>query len=187
MVKAYRGKAIYLTTRPTRSYAVGMPVSNSVYEAFAGMQAGFFLGPQRGALVTHNVVHELGHVIDYTAIAGQYGSYLHPYQIPAFRNLKEARDRIFGRGDARVPQTNHGYISRYAKANAQESFAEHFAGFILEKEKFRELAETERAEGHPELMEKYRFLETLVDHTPVTMTRLSRNYLERLEESSRPR
>jgi hypothetical protein len=36
-------------------------------------------------------------------------------------------------------------------------------------------------------MDKYRFLETLVDYTPVTTTRLSARYLERLEESSRLR
>ena len=37
------------------------------------------------------------------------------------------------------------------------------------------------------LMAKYRFLETLVDHTPVTTIRLSRQYLESLEESARAR
>jgi hypothetical protein len=187
IVQAYRGKAIYLITQPARSYAVGMPVSNSVYTAFAGMQAGFFLGRATGALTTHNLVHELGHVIDYTGIAGQYGRYLHPYQIPTFRELKEEKDRIFGKGDAKVPQTSYGYITRYAKANAQESFAEHFASYILNQESFFELAETELDAGHPELMDKYRFLETLVDYTPVTTTRLSRQYLEELEESSRIR
>jgi hypothetical protein len=177
IVKAYRGNAIYLTTRPGRSYAVGMPVSNSVYKGFAGMQSGFFLDPNTGLRTTHNVVHELGHVIDYVAISGRYGRYLHSYQIPSFQKLKEEKDRIFGKGDAMVPQTNHGYISRYAKANAQESFAEHFAGYILEKERFRELAEKELTAGHAELMEKYKFLEALVDHTPVIMIRLSQKYV----------
>ena len=180
IVKAYRGKAIYLTTRPGRSYAVGMPISNSIYKGFAGMQSGFFLDFNNGALTTHNLVHELGHVIDYTAISRKYGNYLHPYQFPTFQKLKKEKDRIFGKGDSRVPRTNYGYISRYAKANAQESFAEHFAGYILKKKKFRELAEKELSAGHAELMEKYKFLETLVEHTPVTMIGLSRKYLERL-------
>jgi hypothetical protein len=179
IVKAYRGNAIYLTTRPGRSYAVGMPISNSVYKGFAGMQSGFFLDPNTGLRTTHNVVHELGHVIDYVVISGRYGNYLHSYQTPSFQKHKEEKDSIFGKGDAKVPQTNYGYISRYAKTNAQESFAEHFAGYILEKKRFRELAEKELIAGHTELMEKYKFLEALVDHTPVTRISLSQKYIER--------
>jgi hypothetical protein len=180
IVKAYRGKAIYLTTRPGRSYSTGMPVSNSVYKGFAGMQTGVFVDHSTGELTTHNLVHELGHVIDYSVIGGQYGTYVHPYQFPACRELKQDKDRIFGEGDSAVPQTSHGYFSSYAKRNAQENFAEHFAFFILKREKFRTQAETEQFQGHPELMAKYRFLETFVDRTPVTAHRLSRSYLESL-------
>ena len=178
VVKAYRGKAIYLTTVRGRSYAVGMPISNSVYTGFVGMQAGFFLDRNTGPLTTHNFVHELGHVIDYTVIAGQYGRYLHPYQFPEFRSTKTEKDRVFGKGNDRVPATAYGYVSRYARTNAQESFAEHFANYILKKEQFLQRADGERSAGHPELMDKYRFLERLLDRTPVSTNRLSRAYLE---------
>ena len=182
VVRVYRGKAIYLTTQPGRSYAIGMPVSNSVYHCFAGMQAGIFVEHRQGAGTTHNLVHELGHVIDYTVIKGRYGRYLHPYQFPEYRKLKQESDRIFGKGDSKVPQTDYGYVSRYSRANAQESFAEHFAVYILENERFHELARAEDSAGHPQLMAKYRFLETLLEETPVTMYRLSRSFLETLDE-----
>ncbi len=182
MVKIYRGKAIYLTNLKGRSYSVGMPISNAVYKGFAGMQTGIFVEHRTGELTTHNLVHELGHVIDYSVIVGRYGTYFHAYQCPACRELKEDKDRVFGEGDSAVPQTDHGYVSSYSKTNAQESFAEHFAFYILEQERFRMQAEKEQSAGHPELMAKYRFLETLVDRTPVTAYRLSRSYLESLAE-----
>ena len=62
-----------------------------------------------------------------------------------------------------MPQTPYGYISRYARANAQESFAEHFRAYILEREKFLDLARNEESQGHPELMEKFRFMEHLLE------------------------
>jgi len=182
IVKAYRGKAIYLTTQTGRSYAVGMPVSNSTYVGFVGMQPGVFLDRNRDSLTMHNLVHEIGHVIDYTAIQGQYGSYLHPYQFPEFRKLKIDKDRTFGKGDDRVPQTTEGYVSEYAKANAQENFAEHFAHFILHREAFLEMAARQQAAGERELMRKFRFLETLLERTPVTTVRLSSAYVMSLPE-----
>jgi hypothetical protein len=187
VVKVYLGKAIYLTTEPGRSYAVGMPVGNSAYELFAGMQPGVFVDRNSGPLTTHNLVHEMGHIIDYTVIKGQYGRYLFPYQFPEYRDMKPEKERVFGKGDDKVPQTDYGYVSRYARTNAQESFAEHFAAYILKKDTMRRQAEEEQSEGHPELMAKYRFLETLLDHTPVTMYRLSPAFVERLETSDRAR
>ena len=77
--------------------------------------------------------------------------------------------------------------SRRASSNFSVVDRRRSASYILQKQGFRERAETEAAARHPELMEKYRFLETLVDHTPVTTIRLSRQYLESLEESARAR
>jgi hypothetical protein len=184
IVKACRGKAIYLTIHPGRSYTVGMPVSNTTYKAFAGMQSGVFLDQAGSARTTHNLVHELGHVIDYTVISGRYGSYVHSYQFPEFLELLDEKERTFGKGDDKVPGTDHGYISNYARVNAQESFAEHFAWYILQKDSFRELAEEQQSAGHPELMNKYRFLEVLLDRTPVTTQRLSRKFLDSLEATN---
>jgi hypothetical protein len=150
------------------------------------MQSGFFLDRNASPLTTHNLVHEVGHVIDYTVIKGQYGSYIHYYQFPELRRLRPQKDLIFGEDDSPVPQTDYGYVSRYSRANAQESFAEHFAYFILQNETFREMAEEEQAAGHPELMEKYRFLEILLERTPVTTVRLSQEFLTDLEEDAEP-
>ena len=88
IVKAYRGKAIYMTTQTGRSYSVGMPVSNSTYIGFAGMQPGVFLDSNSAAITTHNLVHEIGHVVDYTVIKGRYGRYVHFHQFPELRRLR---------------------------------------------------------------------------------------------------
>jgi hypothetical protein len=151
------------------------------------MQPGVFVDRNTGPTTTHNLVHEMGHIIDYAVIAGQYGRYLFPYQFPEYRDMKPEKERVFGKGDDKVPQTDYGYVSRYARVNAQESFAEHFAAYILKKDTMRRQAEEEQSAGHSELMEKYRFLETLLDHTPVTTYRLSPAFVERLEASDRGR
>jgi hypothetical protein len=182
IVKAYRGKAIYMTTQTGRSYSIGMPVSNSTYIGFAGMQPGVFLDSNNAALTTHNLVHEIGHVVDYTAIKGRYGRYVHFHQFPELRRLRADKDRIFGKADHAVPQTDYGYVSDYARANAQENFAEHFAAFILRREIFLDMARREHDAGRPELMEKFGFLEELMERTQVTTVRLSAGYLEDLRE-----
>ena len=163
VVKVYRGMGLYFTTQVGRSYAVAMPVSNSTYELFVGLQTGVFIDPRRDgpAGTAKNFVHELGHLVDYTVIKGGYGSYRQPHQFPAFRKVQPEKELIFGTKDDKVPQTPYGYISRYAKINAQESFAEHFRAYILEREKFLDLARKEESEGHPELMEKFRFMEKI--------------------------
>ena len=76
-----------------------------------------------------------------------------------------------------MPQTEYGYISSYSKVNAQENFAEHFWAYVRDREAFLVRAREEQARGHPELMRKYRFMETLVDHTPTTMQRLSTEFI----------
>ena len=182
IVKAYRGKAIYMTTQTGRSYSVRMPVSTSAHIGFAGMQSGVFLDSNSAALTTHNLVHEIGHVVDYTVIKGRYGRYVHFHQFPELRSLRADKDRIFGKAGHAVPQTDYGYVSEDARANAQESFAEHFAAFILRREPFLEMARREHDAGRPELMEKFEFLEELLERTQVTTVRLSAGYLEDLRE-----
>ena len=179
VVKIYRGMGIYFTTLTGRSYAVAMPVSNSTYEVFVGLQTGVFVDPRRDGPTgtAQNFVHEIGHLIDYTVIKGGYGRYRQPHQFPELRKKQAEKELIFGARDHKVPRTPYGYISRYSRANAQESFAEHFRAYILEKEKFLDLARKEDSEGHPELMEKYRFMETLLDDASPRMVRLSPEYL----------
>lgn len=179
VVKVYRGMGIYFTTQTGRSYAVAMPVSNSIYEVFVGLQTGVFVDPRRDgpAGTGRNFVHEIGHLIDYTVIKGGYGLYRQPYQFPEYRKKQAEKELIFGASDHKVPNTPYGYISRYAKVNAQESFAEHFRAYILEKEMFLGLARKEESEGHPELMEKYRFMEDLLGNASPKTVRLSPEYL----------
>ena len=179
VVKIYRGMGIYFTTQTGRSYAVAMPVSNSTYEVFVGLQTGVFVDPRRDGPTgtAQNFVHEIGHLIDYTVIKGGYGSYRQPHQFPEFRKKQVEKELIFGARDHKVPKTPYGYISRYARVNAQESFAEHFRAYILEKDKFFDLARKEDSEGHPELMEKYRFMEDLLGDASPRMVRLSPEYL----------
>ena len=179
IVKVYRGKGIYFTTQVGRSYAVAMPLSNTTYKVFVGLQTGVFVDPRRDgpAGTAQNFVHELGHLVDYAVISGGYGNYRQPHQFPEFRKTKPEKELIIGKGDDKVPQTPYGYVSRYAKANAQESFAEHFRAYILEKETFLDHALKEKSEGHPELMEKFRFMENLLEHTSTKMLRISSRYM----------
>jgi len=179
VVQVYRGKGIYFTTLKGRSYAPTMPVSNTTYQSHAGLQTGLYVemrndGPKGTG---QNFVHEFGHILDYVVLKGGYGGYRAPHQFPEFRKLMPEKERVFGIRDDKVPQTPFGYISRYSKANAQESFAEHFRAYILEKEKFLKQAREEELKGHPELMEKFRFMEKLLDNTSTTMHRLSRKWL----------
>jgi len=110
-------------------------------------------------------------------LQGGYGGYRAPHQFPEFRKTFPAKEQVFGVRDDKVPQTPYGYISRYAMTNAQEGFAEHFRAYLTERDAFRTKAETEQADGHPELMQKYRYMERLIEKTPTTMRRLSPEFL----------
>jgi hypothetical protein len=180
VVQVFRGKGVYFTTVNGRSYAVGMPCSNTTYKVFVGLETGVFVDPRHdgSAGTLANFVHEFGHLIDYVVMQGGYGSYLHSLQFPEFRKAVPEKNSVFGIGDDPVPQTPFGYISRYAMTNAQENFAEHFRAFVLEKEKFSDLARKEEAQGQPELMAKYRFMERLIERTPTSLRRLSAKVLE---------
>ncbi len=179
VVQIYRGKGIYFTTVSGRSYAPTMPSSNTTYKSNVGMQTGLWVEMRSGGVegTAQNFIHEFGHIIDYVIIKGGYGSYRAPHQFPDFRATLPEKERIFGIRDDKVAQTPHGYVSRYAMTNAQESFAEHFRAYITEKDRFLKQAKEELAQGHAELMQKYRFMEKLIDKTPTTMRRLSTEFL----------
>ncbi len=98
------------------------------------------------------------------------------------------KQKVFGEKDDKVLNTPFGYISNYAKTNAQESFAEHFRAFIGEREHFKAKAEKEAIEGHTELMRKYQFMKKMMEETSTREVRLSRAFLEeeaREEQSNR--
>jgi hypothetical protein len=181
IIKTYRGKAIYVTNVPGRSFSTTMPVSNTVYKLHIGLKTGIWIETRsdgiKGTRINFN--HELGHVFDYVVLQGGYGGFRDSHQFPEFRGLLTEKENIFGAKDELVPNTPFGYISNYAKMNAQESYAAHFGAYIDDKEHFRAMAETEAAQGHPELMRKYQFMEKMMEKTPTRMVRLSREFLEK--------
>jgi hypothetical protein len=180
IVKVYSGKAIYLTNIQGRSFSTTMPVSNETYKLHAGLKTGVWIEMRSdgSAGSEKNFIHELGHVIDYVILKGGYGSYRDNYQFPEFRKLMAEKQKVFGEKDDKVLNTPFGYISNYAKTNAQENFAEHFRAFIGEREHFRAKAEKEAAEGHPELMRKYQFMKKMMEETSTRKVHLSRAFLE---------
>ena len=94
-VKAYRGKAIYLTNVQGRSFSTTMPVSNTTYKLHTGLKTGVWIEMRSdgNAGTAKNFIHELGHVFDYVVLGGGYGSYRDNYQFPEFRgrNGKQRR------------------------------------------------------------------------------------------------
>ena len=181
IVKTYRGKAIYVTNVKGRSFSTTMPISNTTYKLHAGLKTGVWIEMRSdGNTGTEkNFIHELGHVFDYVVLKGGYGGYRDNYQFPEFRKLMTEKKKVFGIRDDKVPNTPFGYISNYAKTNAQESFAVHFRAFILEREHFRAKAEKEATDGHPELMRKYQFMKKMMEETSTRMVRLSSAFLEK--------
>lgn len=190
IVKAYSGKAIYFTSVQGRSFSTTMPVSNDIYKLHTGLKTGVWIEIRSdgNAGTEKNFIHEFGHVFDYVVLKGGYGNYRDSYQFPEFRKLMAEKQKVFGEKDDKVLNTPFGYISNYAKTNAQESFAEHFRAFIGEREHFKAKAEKEAIEGHTELMRKYQFMKKMMEETSTREVRLSRAFLEeeaREEQSNR--
>jgi hypothetical protein len=183
MVKTMRGTAIYMTTRPGRSYAPTNPVSYGGTPSSVGMKVGVYVDRRNDSAkgTSLNFIHEFGHIFDYVILKGGYGSYRHPYQYTELRKLLSEKRRVFGKGDDKVPNTSYGYMSRYSKTNAQECVAVHFRFYILNREEFLTKAEKEKEEGHPELMQKFRFMETALSKSPINTQNLSVVYLKKVE------
>ncbi len=181
IVKTYRGKAIYFTSVPGRSFSTSLPVSNTIYKLHAGLKTGVWIEMRSDGIkgTEMNFIHEIGHIIDHMVIRGGYGGYRHIYQFPEFRKLLELKNAIFGERDSNVSSTPYGYISRYATKNAQENFAEHFRAIIVERKKFKESAEKEEKQGHPELMQKYLFMKNMMENTSPRMVPLTKAFLEK--------
>ena len=197
IVKAHRSKAFYPTALSRTGWAVTWRVNSDRNVSYVGMVSGSFVerrrDPRRAPIppvelvaagvdslrgsAADSLVHEVGHIIDHSVIGGRSGARSFPYQFPEFQQLLAEKNLVFGAGDSAVPQTSYGYVSHYAMTNAQENFAESFWAYIRDRDGFRERALKEESEGHPELMQKYRFMEKLIDQTPPTSQRLSAEYL----------
>lgn len=184
VVKSLRGKAMYLTNHSGRSFTTTMPVSNTVYTIHVGLVAGVWVEVRSDGVkgTAINFIHELGHLFDYIVLQGGYGTFQESFQYPEFRRLNSEKESIFGYQEDQFEASEYGFISKYAKTNAQESFAEHFRAYIDEQVLFQQKAQQQDLEGYPELQEKYDFLKRVFSQTDIHRTRLDQ--LEKANDES---
>jgi hypothetical protein len=176
IVKYLTGKAIYLSTESGRSYAISQSVSNDAYIYFAGMIPGSFFETNTARQTPDTFIHELGHIIDSTLIKKGYGHILYSYQSENLSSLKDERKLVFSEG---LKNKEKGYISHYSKTNAAEDFAEHFMYHIRYNDKFKDLADSQLKEGSDVLMNKYNFMEKLINYIVPDVHSLSiENFVE---------
>ena len=179
IVKVLCGKALYLTTRDGgRCDAIWHCAGSELNASFAGMQPGILVEAGRDGKTVEGVVRALSRLVRETVLESQYfGIYAHPLQFPAFQRLQPERRRLFGRRRDKLPHTPYGYVNERALRDAQENFGEHLTAYLLERDSFLRKAEQQRAQGHPQLMRKFDFMQTLVERTPAAMERLSQDRL----------
>ena len=148
VIKVMDGKTIYFSTEHGRSYTVfGKPMpADSTF--LKGVDRGLFLEQN---INQKNVLHELGHIVDYHGIQGRFYDKQH-----IFDHLIEDRISIFNVTQKYQPNTgalSAGYISGYSTKSDLENFAENFAYYIVYPNEFREKIQTDTL-----LAEKYEFM-----------------------------
>ena len=148
VIQVMDGKTIYFSTEHGRSYTVfGKPMP---------ADSTFLKGVDRGLILEQNinqknVLHELGHIVDYHGIQGGYDDKQH-----IFDHVLEDRISIFNVTQKYQPNTgalSAGYISGYSTKSDLENFAENFAHYIVYPNEFREKIQTDTL-----LAEKYEFM-----------------------------
>ncbi len=148
VIKVMDGKTIYFSTEHGRSYTVfGKPMP---------ADSTFLKGVDRGLILEQNinqknVLHELGHIVDYHGIQGRFYDKQH-----IFDHLLEDRISIFNVTQKYQPNSgalSAGYISVYSTKSDLENFAENFAYYIVRPNEFREKIQTDTL-----LTEKYEFM-----------------------------
>lgn len=160
LVQAIEGKAIYLSTKIGRSYAITHPVSNSWYLIFMGLAPGVFFEANSKAQSPRTFVHELCHLLDLTAIENAYDQLQFRREFPDLNALRKEKASIFGERASWVEAQGPGFISFYSRVNPQEDFAEHCMHFILERDLFRDRAVTLlETTGSSLLQRKFDFFE----------------------------
>jgi len=148
VIKVMDGKTIYFSTEHGRSYTIfGKPMpTDSTF--LKGVDRGLFLEQN---INQKNVLHELGHIVDYHGIQGRFYDKQH-----IFDHLIEDRISIFNVPQKYQPNTgalSAGYISVYSSKSDLENFAENFAYYIVRPDVFREKIQTDTL-----LAEKYEFM-----------------------------
>ncbi len=148
VIKVMDGKTIYFSTEHGRSYTVfGKPMP---------ADSTFLKGVDRGLILEQNinqgnVLHELGHIVDYHGIQGRFYD-----KQNIFDHLTEDRISIFNVPQKYQPNTgalSAGYITVYSTRSDLENFAENFAYYIVYPNEFREKIQTDTL-----LAEKYEFM-----------------------------
>ncbi len=148
VIQVMDGKTIYFSTEYGRSYTVfgkPMPTESVILK---GVGRGLILEQNIYPL---NVLHELGHIVDYHGIQGRFYDKQH-----IFDHLIEDRISIFNVTQKYQPNSgalSSGYITVYSTKNNLENFAENFAHYIQYPNEFREKIQTDSL-----LAEKYEFL-----------------------------
>lgn len=169
MVLMLKDVGNYLMSGVGRSFTIAMPVSNTVYPLSAGLLPGSFI-EQRGhsaedlELLSMTAVHELCHSIDYVAIhTVGYPMDAYPWVYSAATAMKGQRLSLFqgnpsALGKLPLPP---GYISDYSLANDQEDFAEHCTYFVMQRDRFAQMAKEQSSKGNSLLKSKFDFMSEL--------------------------
>lgn len=147
-----RGQAIYFSTfqgKPNQTVYIHKTPSFYIITDKTSKQparGGIFLVQPVSVKVA---IHEIGH------LAGTYG-------IEGYRNINPKFTHVFPQYESifkmqSLNRTPCGYVTSYATTNKAENFAEHFAFYVVEGEKFREKATTDAL-----LHDKYEFLKNYI-------------------------
>ncbi len=147
MVNLMRGKTIYISTAADINYAWYIHQTwKGTNDDKANAYEGVFLATPVSDDAT---VHEMGHILG-NSLEGKHGN----DQDKPFEHYRKKYSELFTmRGIDNLPC---GYVSKYSTTNSAENFAEHFAFYVLEGEKFRERAKTDEF-----LQAKYDFVKEL--------------------------
>jgi hypothetical protein len=139
-------------------------------------------------MISRTLVHEIGHVIDWTVLQPFYTdinrnvrSIPFLYQFPSFQELWRERDKIFKgnplyQGDSRNDQrkTNVGFVTNYSEQNEFEDFAEHFMHYIVNLKDFKDSAGKELTTfKNGILLKKYGFMKKMLENTKIDVTSAS--------------
>lgn len=105
-------------------------------------------------------IHEIGHLVDTTLLAGDKVSEKTDYydgKTPVYRNDSSVQFYNISWGKALLPQDHEDFCSGYGSTDYFEDFAECYTMYVLHGNRFRSLNKT-----NERLHEKYEFLKNVV-------------------------
>ena len=136
IISSISGKTIYFSTEEGR----GLSIIYSLYDTPPGIPEGIIL---EQPINQYYLAHEIGHFV-----------YLDEDQLMNKNNkINSLKKSLFEIKYDQENKIDQGFVSSYAITNHHENFAEHFAFYVVNSEKFREMAQSDSL-----LKEKYNFL-----------------------------